>query len=48
MKHILQFGGFGLAAWTLWGADTLTYVLVGVSLMMTNLAGHLDGRSKHD
>lgn len=48
MKHILQFGGVGLAAWTLWDADALTYVLVMVSLVMTNLAGKLDGRSKHD
>lgn len=48
MKHLFQFGGFGLAAWSIWGADGLTYVLVMVSLMMTNLAGFLDGRSKHE
>lgn len=46
MKHIFQFGGFALAAWALLGADTLTYILAMVSLMMTNLAGYLDGREK--
>jgi len=46
MKHIFQFGGFGIAAWAIWGVDIFTYILVMVSLIMTNFAGFLHGIGK--